>query len=159
MPTPRRKRPRVSTSTAAACLATSAVWRWGRITMPVTSSSFWVPMLRSLLRIVSVDVDHHFRIRLAFGDDCYDATTPHYCADWRGGDVDFEKFARCKFSVNLRHFFSAGMRHGLGHCLRDGQSRSRRERGCLQPWHGVRSSSVVSRLMWKLDSASGSPGR
>src|SRR3989441_11944036 len=38
MPTPSRRRPPVRTSTAAACLATSAVWRWGRITMPVTSS-------------------------------------------------------------------------------------------------------------------------
>src|SRR5438067_2118840 len=37
--TPSRSRPPESTSTAAACLATSAVWRCGRIRMPVTSSS------------------------------------------------------------------------------------------------------------------------
>ena len=30
-PTPRRSRPPDSTSTSAACLATSAVWRWGRM--------------------------------------------------------------------------------------------------------------------------------
>jgi hypothetical protein len=37
----------------------------------------------------------------------------------------------CKFSVNLRHLFSAGMRHLLGHCLRDGLFRSRSEGGCF----------------------------
>src|SRR2546425_2074405 len=47
----------------------------------------------------------------------------------------------CKFSVNLRHLFSAGMRHLLGHRLREGQSRSRRERECYQPWREARSSS------------------
>src|SRR5437773_887826 len=36
--TPRRRRPPVRTSTAAACLATNAVCRWGRMTIPVTSS-------------------------------------------------------------------------------------------------------------------------
>ena len=38
-PTPRRNRPPVSRSTSAACLATSAVWRCGRMITPVTSSS------------------------------------------------------------------------------------------------------------------------
>ena len=38
MPTPRRNRPPVSRSTSAACLATSAVWRCGRMMTPVTSS-------------------------------------------------------------------------------------------------------------------------
>ncbi len=38
-PTPRRSRPAESTSTAAACFATSAVCRWGRIRIPVTSST------------------------------------------------------------------------------------------------------------------------
>ena len=49
--------------------------------------------------------------------------------------------AGCKFSVNLRHLFSAGLRHLPGHCLRDGQSRSRREGECYQPWREARSSS------------------
>jgi hypothetical protein len=39
MPTPSRSRPPVSTSTSAACLATRAVWRWGRMMTLVTSSS------------------------------------------------------------------------------------------------------------------------
>jgi hypothetical protein len=39
IPTPSRRRPPLSTSTAAACLATSAVWRWGRMSTPVTNSS------------------------------------------------------------------------------------------------------------------------
>ena len=47
----------------------------------------------------------------------------------------------CKFSVNLRHLFSAGMRHLLGHRLCERSSHSRREGGCLQPWPEVRSSS------------------
>jgi CubicO group peptidase (beta-lactamase class C family) len=47
----------------------------------------------------------------------------------------------CKFSVNLRHLFSAGLRHLPGHCLRDGQFRSRREGECYQPWREARSSS------------------
>ena len=47
----------------------------------------------------------------------------------------------CKFSVNLRHLFSVGMCHLLGHCLREGPSHLRREGECLQPWHGARSSS------------------
>src|SRR5690606_26303254 len=38
-PTPSRSRPPLRTSTSAACLATSAVCRCGRITTPVTSSS------------------------------------------------------------------------------------------------------------------------
>jgi len=38
-PTPRRNRPPVSMSTSAACLATSAVCRCGRMMIPVTSSS------------------------------------------------------------------------------------------------------------------------
>ena len=38
-PTPSRNRPPVRRSTSAACLATSAVWRWGRMMTPVTSSS------------------------------------------------------------------------------------------------------------------------
>ena len=38
IPIPNRRRPPVSTSTSAACLAMSAVWRWGVIRMPVTSS-------------------------------------------------------------------------------------------------------------------------
>ena len=38
-PTPRRRRPPVSRSSSAACLATSTVWRCGRIRMLVTSSS------------------------------------------------------------------------------------------------------------------------
>ena len=37
--------------------------------------------------------------------------------------------------------FSAGMRHLLGHGLREGLSHLRREGECLQPWHGARSSS------------------
>ena len=37
-PMPRRKRPSVSRSTSAACFATSAVWRCGRMMIPVTSS-------------------------------------------------------------------------------------------------------------------------
>ena len=40
MPTPSRNLPRVSTSTSAACLATSTVWRCGRMSTPVTSSRF-----------------------------------------------------------------------------------------------------------------------
>ena len=36
-PMPSVMRPPLSTSTSAACLATSAVWRWGRIRMPVTN--------------------------------------------------------------------------------------------------------------------------
>ncbi len=47
----------------------------------------------------------------------------------------------CKFSVNLRHLFSAGIRHLLGHRLRESQSRSRRERECYHPWREARSSS------------------
>ena len=38
-PIPRRNRPPVRMSTSAACFATSAVWRCGRMTIPVTSSS------------------------------------------------------------------------------------------------------------------------
>ena len=38
LPTPRISRPPESRSTSAACLATSAVWRWGRISTPVASS-------------------------------------------------------------------------------------------------------------------------
>jgi hypothetical protein len=49
--------------------------------------------------------------------------------------------AECKFSVNLRHLFSPGMRHGLGHCLRDGDFRARRGGGCFQLWREARSSS------------------
>jgi hypothetical protein len=48
---------------------------------------------------------------------------------------------QCKFSVKLRHLFSAGLRHLPGHCLREGQSRSRREGECYQPWREARSSS------------------
>ena len=40
-PTPRRNRPPLSTSTSAACLATSAVCRCGRMMTPVTSSMRW----------------------------------------------------------------------------------------------------------------------
>ena len=47
---------------------------------------------------------------------------------------------RCKFSVNLRHCFSARMCHRLGHRLCEGRCHSWRERGCLLPWHAARSS-------------------
>ena len=40
IPTPSRNRPPVNTSTSAACLATSTVWRCGRMSTPVTSSRF-----------------------------------------------------------------------------------------------------------------------
>src|SRR6266851_1791188 len=45
-PTPKRRRPRESTSTAAACFATSAVCRCGRMRIPVTSSTRWVTAAR-----------------------------------------------------------------------------------------------------------------
>ena len=47
----------------------------------------------------------------------------------------------CKFSVKVRHLFSIGMRHRLGHRLCEGPSYSRRERECSQPWREARSSS------------------
>jgi transposase len=53
----------------------------------------------------------------------------------------YYRYGTCKFSVNLRHLFSAGLRHLPGHCLRDGQFRSRREGECYQPWREARSSS------------------
>ena len=37
-PSPSRKRPPESMSTSAACFAASAVWRWGRMMIPVVSS-------------------------------------------------------------------------------------------------------------------------
>src|SRR5438046_3959332 len=45
--TPSLSRPPESTSTAAACLATSAVWRCGRMMMPVTSSTRRVAAARN----------------------------------------------------------------------------------------------------------------
>ena len=45
-PTPRRSRPWDSTATSAACLATSAVCRWGSTRTPTTSSSRWVSPAR-----------------------------------------------------------------------------------------------------------------
>ena len=39
VPMPRRRRLPDSTATSAACLATSTVWRWGRIITQLTSSS------------------------------------------------------------------------------------------------------------------------
>ena len=52
-----------------------------------------------------------------------------------------EQFDFCKFSVNLRHLFSSGMRHRLGHRLREGLSPARREGGCFHRWRAARSSS------------------
>lgn len=47
----------------------------------------------------------------------------------------------CKFSVNLRHLFSAKMCHPLGHLLLEVQLDPRRKGGCLQPWRAAQSSS------------------
>ena len=56
---PRRSRLPDSTATSAACLATSTVWRWGRISTAVTSSSVVVTAAtkaKNVERLVERDV-------------------------------------------------------------------------------------------------------